>query len=169
MTRYFNPNRDDRHPFHSPPRDSSWNPLIKRRPRGPETVIISFHFSYLLSISSGIELSCLATRRCSWMIHIPYKVYILCLVCQIRSITVELRCALLAHLERFVMCYFTGGIFRSLQILFARISLISVCRGTAERVFNDWLCHHECLLPSRSNSHPCSRIWRSNLLRFIKR
>jgi len=38
-----------------------------------------------------------------------------------------------------------GGTPRSLQILLARISTISLCLGTADLLFNDGLYHQECL------------------------
>ena len=38
-------------------------------------------------------------------------------------------------MERFVRAYFIGFIPRSLHIFLARSSLISVCRGTDERLF----------------------------------
>ena len=65
--------------------------------------------------------------------------------------------------------YLTGGIPRSLQIFLARMSIISVWRGTADRLFNVGLCHQECRAPSRSCTHPCSRKYRSNSCRFIWR
>ncbi len=50
--------------------------------------------------------------------------------------------------------YLAGGIPRSLQIFFARMSTISVWRGIADRVFRAGLCHQECRAPSRSCTHP---------------
>ena len=51
--------------------------------------------------------------------------------------------ALGVRVNAIVMCYFTGGILRSLQILFTKISLISLCLGIADLLFNIGLCHHE--------------------------
>ncbi len=50
--------------------------------------------------------------------------------------------------------YFTGGTPRSLQILLARTSTISLCLGTADLLFNDGLYHQECFAPSLTNSQP---------------
>ena len=43
MTRHWSPNRDDRNPRHCPAKASSWNPLIKRTPGGPDNRAMSFH------------------------------------------------------------------------------------------------------------------------------
>jgi hypothetical protein len=78
--------------------------------------------------------------------------------------------ALVEHV--FSNCYrnhATGGMPKSLQIFFARLSTISVCRGTADRRFRAGLCHHECLLPSRRNRHPCSSRYLRRARRFIRR
>lgn len=45
--------------------------------------------------------------------------------------------------------YFMGGMPRSLQIFFAKKSLISLCLGIADLLFKAGLCHHECRPPSR--------------------
>jgi hypothetical protein len=50
--------------------------------------------------------------------------------------------------------YFGGGTPRSLHILRARTSTISLCLGTADLLFNDGLYHQECLAPSLTNSQP---------------
>lgn len=50
--------------------------------------------------------------------------------------------------------YFMVGMPKSLQIFLTKFSLISVWRGTAERLFNVGLCHHECFAPSRRSSQP---------------
>ena len=51
----------------------------------------------------------------------------------------------------------------------ARRSSISTCRGTAERLFDDGLCHQECRPPSRNNAQPCLRRCRRSFRRFIQR
>src|SRR5687767_5267756 len=38
---------------------------------------MSFHFSYRFRISRGVAESCLSTRRCSSMHHMPYCAYII--------------------------------------------------------------------------------------------
>jgi hypothetical protein len=53
--------------------------------------------------------------------------------------------------EPFVRAYFIGSIPRSLHIFLARLSLISVCRGTEERLFWPGFPHQECLEPSLMN------------------
>ena len=63
--------------------------------------------------------------------------------------------------------YFIGGIPRSLQIFFARMSLISVCLGTEERLFNSGFHHHECLLPSLSSWQSFSVRYARSVFRFI--
>ncbi len=65
--------------------------------------------------------------------------------------------------------YFIGGIPRSLHILFARMSLISECLGTADLLFNSPLYHHEWRAPSRRSLQPCERRCFRNALRFISR
>lgn len=76
ISRHCSPSRDERKPFHSPARASSWNPLIALKPGGPESLATSFHFSYRTSISRGTAVdSCLSTRRCSSMRHMPYCAY----------------------------------------------------------------------------------------------
>jgi RNA-directed DNA polymerase len=62
--------------------------------------------------------------------------------------------------------YFTGGIPKSLQIFFASSSLTSVCRGTADLLFNAGLCHHEWRLPSLSSSQPRDRRYCMSSRRF---
>jgi hypothetical protein len=42
-----------------------------------------------------------------------------------------------------VSSYLIEGIPRSLQIFFARISLISECLGIADLLLSSGLCHHE--------------------------
>jgi hypothetical protein len=59
------------------------------------------------------------------------------------------------------------GTPRSLQILRARASRISVWRGTDDLRFRDALAHHEWLPPSRICSQPCSRRCLSRSTRFI--
>jgi hypothetical protein len=68
-----------------------------------------------------------------------------------------------------VRFYLIFGTPRSLQIFLAKSSSISLCLGTAERLF--WLgwCHHECRPPSLSNSHPCLLRCRRSSSRFIRR
>lgn len=73
------------------------------------------------------------------------------------------------RVQRLVRAHFTFGTPRSLQILLARLSSISLCLGTAERVFLLRLCHQECLRPSRSNSQPCLRRCRRSSSLFILR
>lgn len=75
MTRYFRPIRDERWSAHPPDKASSLNPFISRNPDGPEIRAMSFHFSYRFKTSRGAELSCLSTRRCSSIRHIPYCGY----------------------------------------------------------------------------------------------
>ena len=65
--------------------------------------------------------------------------------------------------------HFTDGIPRSLQILRARLSSISLWRGTAERRFCAELSHQECRPPSRRSSHPLVRRCFVSTLRFIER
>jgi hypothetical protein len=60
----------------------------------------------------------------------------------------------LTHTDHFLMSilfYLIAGIPRSLQIFFARRSLISVCLGTEDRLFKSGFHHHECLPPSLSS------------------
>jgi hypothetical protein len=64
--------------------------------------------------------------------------------------------------------YFTGGISRSLQIFFARKSLISTCRGIVEHFLTVRFIYTVCLPPSRRNMHPFFSMWRSKSFRFIK-
>ena len=65
-----------------------------------------------------------------------------------------------SHLQRVVRrgsCYHPGGgMPRSRQIFFANSSLISVCRGTADRRWLAELPHQECLTPSRTRLQPCA-------------
>lgn len=68
-----------------------------------------------------------------------------------------------------VGCYFTGGTPRSLHIFLARRSSISVCLGTADRLFSAGFCHHEWREPSRRNSQPWERRKLTSSLRFIPR
>ena len=67
-----------------------------------------------------------------------------------------------------VRAYFIGSIPRSLHIFLARVSLISVCRGTEERLF--WLefPHHECRAPSLMNSQPCNWRYLRKLVLFMQ-
>ena len=59
------------------------------------------------------------------------------------------------------------GIFNSLQIFWAVILLISVCRGTEAWVRCSEFRHIECLPPSRRSTHPWSLRCLINFLRFI--
>ena len=61
------------------------------------------------------------------------------------------------------------GTPRSLQIFRAKWSLISAWRGTALRLFNAGLCHHEWLPPSRRSEQPWEERCRSKSRRFIPR
>jgi hypothetical protein len=72
-------------------------------------------------------------------------------------------------LEFFSSSYFALGTPRSLQIFLASSSGISLCRGTADRLFCSGLCHHECRPPSRRSSHPLEVKCRKRSLRFIRR
>jgi len=64
--------------------------------------------------------------------------------------------------------YLFDGMPRSLQILLARKSLISVCLGTEDRLFKFRFHHHECLPPSLRGWHPYFvRCARSSFL-FIR-
>ena len=62
-----------------------------------------------------------------------------------------------------------SGTPRSRQIFRARWSLISRCRGIAERRFESAVCHHECRPPSRRSSQPCCVRCRNKSRRFIRR
>ena len=73
------------------------------------------------------------------------------------------------HKQRLVSGYFTGSTPRSLHIFRAKMSLISECRGIADRLFCTGLCHHECLPPSRKRSHPWLRRYLRSSFLFIWR
>lgn len=97
-------------------------------------------------------------------------------VCPVRrSICTCLTCAMSragaasVRLEPVVRDHFTRGMPRSLHIFRARSSSISLCLGTAERLFSLGLCHQEWRLPSRNSSQPCACRWRNRSLRFIGR
>jgi len=70
-------------------------------------------------------------------------------------------------LKRIVGIYFSGSMPRSRHIFLAKSSLISLCRGTDERLF--WIgCHHqEWRLPSLRNSQPFDRKCLSRSVLFI--
>src|SRR4030042_5971846 len=70
--------------------------------------------------------------------------------------------------QPFVRAYFIGSIPRSLHIFVARLSLISVCRGTEERLFWLGFPHHECRAPSLMNSQPCVRRDLRNSVLFMQ-
>src|SRR3970040_388796 len=75
MARHCNPRRQERWPFTSPDKASSLKPLISRNPGGPDSMAMSFHFSYRMRISRGADDSCLSTRWCSSMRHMPHCAY----------------------------------------------------------------------------------------------
>lgn len=55
------------------------------------------------------------------------------------------------QVDALVRAYFIASIPGSLHIFLARLSLISVCRGTEERLFWLGFPHQECLEPSLMN------------------
>lgn len=57
--------------------------------------------------------------------------------------------------DALVMCHLGSWTPRSRQIILARWSLTSRCRGTAERRRCSGLCHQECRPPYRRSSQPC--------------
>ena len=58
------------------------------------------------------------------------------------------------------------GMWRSRQILLARMSLISLCRGTAVRLPLAGLPHQECFAPSKMSVQPCAFRWAIRSRRF---
>ena len=62
---------EERHPRHSPANASSWNPLMRPKPGGPDRIATSFHFSYRFRMSRGALARCRSTRRCSKTCHMP--------------------------------------------------------------------------------------------------
>ncbi len=61
MTRHCRPRREERHPRHSPANASSWNPLIRRKPGGPERIATSL--SFLVCQVGSAQASELANQR----------------------------------------------------------------------------------------------------------